>query len=224
MSSTRITDPPPFIPGFRIQNSRFGGSIFGTQAAEFKTQNSEFKTQGSKLKVRVWISNRGGVAGAVRLGPVHGRSGPACNRFTPFTTDPLPGAFLFSLCASRSGKARGREAQKAAPKVRQERPSFPPGREGRVCPEKEEPPTLNGPHDNRRTGSSAPNTARFYFSLPYSSSVTGSSHSLEVFSPGTSKARWANHPSAAAPCQCLTLAGIWMTVPGRISTAGLPSS
>ena len=49
MSSTRITDPPPFIPGFRIQNSRFGGSIFGTQASEFKTQNSEFKVQNSRF-------------------------------------------------------------------------------------------------------------------------------------------------------------------------------
>ena len=28
----------------------------------------------------------------------------------------------------------------------------------------------------------------------------------------------------AAPCQCFTLAGMWITVPGRISTAGLPSS
>lgn len=63
-----------------------------------------------------------------------------------------------------------------------------------------------------------------YLSLSYSSSVTGSSHSLEVSSPGTSKARWANQPSEAAPCQCFTFAGIWITVPGRISTAGLPSS
>ena len=63
-----------------------------------------------------------------------------------------------------------------------------------------------------------------YFNLSYSSSVTGSSHSLELFSPGISKARWANQLSFAAPCQCFTLAGIWMTVPGRISCAGLPSS
>lgn len=63
-----------------------------------------------------------------------------------------------------------------------------------------------------------------YFSLLYSSSVTGSSHSLEVPSPGISKARWANQLSLAAPCQCFTPAGIWMTVPGNISYAGLPSS
>ena len=47
-----------------------------------------------------------------------------------------------------------------------------------------------------------------YFSESYSSSVTGSSHSLEAFSPGISKARWANQLSAAAPCQCFTLAGM----------------
>ena len=58
----------------------------------------------------------------------------------------------------------------------------------------------------------------------YSSSVTGSSHSLEEFSPGTSKARCANQLSAAAPCQCFTFAGMWMTSPGSICTAGLPSS
>lgn len=58
----------------------------------------------------------------------------------------------------------------------------------------------------------------------YSSSVTGSSHSLEEFSPGTSKARCANQLSAAAPCQCFTLAGMWTTSPGSICTAGLPSS
>lgn len=63
-----------------------------------------------------------------------------------------------------------------------------------------------------------------YFSLSYSSSVTGSSHSLAAFSPGISKARCANQLSVTAPCQCFTFAGMWMTVPGRISTAGLPSS
>ena len=63
-----------------------------------------------------------------------------------------------------------------------------------------------------------------YFILLYSSSLTASCHSLDVFSPGISKARWANQLSFAAPCQCFTLAGIWMTVPGRISCAGLPSS
>ena len=64
----------------------------------------------------------------------------------------------------------------------------------------------------------------FYFSLSYSSSVTGSSHSLEVFSPGTSKARCANQLSAAAPCQCFTFAGMCITSPGSICTAGFPSS
>ena len=63
-----------------------------------------------------------------------------------------------------------------------------------------------------------------YFILLYSSSLTASCHSLDVFSPGISKARCANQLSFAAPCQCFTLAGIWMTVPGRISCAGLPSS
>ena len=65
---------------------------------------------------------------------------------------------------------------------------------------------------------------RCYFILLYSSSLTASCHSLEVFSPGISKARCANQLSFAAPCQCFTLAGMWMTVPGRISCAGLPSS
>ncbi len=65
---------------------------------------------------------------------------------------------------------------------------------------------------------------RHYFNLSYSSSVTGSSHSLDVSSPGTLNARCENQLSAAAPCQCFTLAGIWITVPGRISTAGFPSS
>ena len=63
-----------------------------------------------------------------------------------------------------------------------------------------------------------------YFILLYSSSLTASCHSLDVFSPGISKVRWANQLSFAAPCQCFTFAGIWMTVPGRISCAGLPSS
>ena len=62
-----------------------------------------------------------------------------------------------------------------------------------------------------------------YFILLYSSSLTASCHSLDVFLPGISKARWENQLSFAAPCQCFTLAGMWMTVPGRISCAGLPS-
>ena len=38
-----------------------------------------------------------------------------------------------------------------------------------------------------------------------------------------SKARWANQLSFAAPCQCVTPAGMWITVPGRISCGGMPS-
>lgn len=64
----------------------------------------------------------------------------------------------------------------------------------------------------------------FYFNLPYSSSVTGSHHSLDVSSPGTSTARWLNQLSGAAPCQCLTSAGILIQSPGFNSTASLPSS
>ena len=60
-----------------------------------------------------------------------------------------------------------------------------------------------------------------YFSFLYSSSLTGSSHSLELFSPGTSIARCENHSSGAAPCQCLTPVGILMQSPGFISTACL---
>lgn len=63
-----------------------------------------------------------------------------------------------------------------------------------------------------------------YFSLLYSSSVTGSHHSLEHSVPGTSTARWENQLSGAAPCQCLTSAGMLMQSPGFSSTAGLPSS
>lgn len=63
---------------------------------------------------------------------------------------------------------------------------------------------------------------RIYFavaSLLYSSSLTDSSHSFDLFSPGTSKAKWANQLSAAAPCHYFTLAGIWMTVPRYFSPA-----
>mgnify|MGYP002535644695 CR=1 FL=1 len=63
-----------------------------------------------------------------------------------------------------------------------------------------------------------------YFSLPYSSSETGSHHSLESSKPGTSTARWLNQLSGAAPCQCFTSAGILMQSPGFISTASFPSS
>ena len=76
----------------------------------------------------------------------------------------------------------------------------------------------------RKATNGASSTTAYHLSLSYSSSVTGSSHSFEVSSPGISNARCANQLSAAAPCQCFTPAGIWMTVPGSISTAGLPSS
>ncbi len=58
----------------------------------------------------------------------------------------------------------------------------------------------------------------------YSSAETGSSHSLEVLSPGTSTARCANQLSLAAPCQCLTPAGMMTTSPGWSSRASLPHS
>ena len=61
-------------------------------------------------------------------------------------------------------------------------------------------------------------------SAAYSASVTGSHHSLLQSSPGTSTAMWLNQLSALAPCQCLTLAGIMMTLPSCRLTAGLPSS
>ena len=53
---------------------------------------------------------------------------------------------------------------------------------------------------------------RCYFILLYSSSHTASCHSLDVFSPGISKARWANQLSFATPCQYFTIAGIWKPV------------
>ena len=65
---------------------------------------------------------------------------------------------------------------------------------------------------------------RYACAARYSSSETGSSHSLLASTPGTSTARCANHESAAAPCQCLTPAGMLTTVPGTISTASLPHS
>ena len=63
-----------------------------------------------------------------------------------------------------------------------------------------------------------------YFSLAYAAFVTGSHHSLRVFSPGTSTAMWLNQESAFAPCQCFTSGGMLMTVPGVRLTASLPSS
>ena len=63
-----------------------------------------------------------------------------------------------------------------------------------------------------------------YFSLPYSSSDTGSSHWLEPPSAGTSTARCENQLSFAAPCQCFTSGGIFTTSPGKSSLAGCPHS
>lgn len=63
-----------------------------------------------------------------------------------------------------------------------------------------------------------------YFSLLYSSSETGSHHSFDVSSPGTSTARCWNQLSGAAPCQCFTLAGTLIQSPGFISMASLPHS
>lgn len=60
--------------------------------------------------------------------------------------------------------------------------------------------------------------------LRYPSSSTGSSHSLEVSSPGTSSARWENQLSGAAPCQCFTPGAMLTTSPGRSSCAGLSHS
>ena len=59
-------------------------------------------------------------------------------------------------------------------------------------------------------------------SFAYASSLTGSHHSFLHSVPGTSTAMWLNQLSRFAPCQCLTLAGIVMTVPGWRLTAGLP--
>ena len=55
-------------------------------------------------------------------------------------------------------------------------------------------------------------------------SSTGSSHSFSVCSPGTSTARCENQLSFAAPCQCLTPAGIVTASPGRSACAGFPHS
>lgn len=70
----------------------------------------------------------------------------------------------------------------------------------------------------------AVNPAQCQGSWAYSSSLTGSSHSLRVFSPGTSTAIWTNQLSFAAPCQCRTPAGMCTTSPGCSSRAGFPHS
>lgn len=53
-----------------------------------------------------------------------------------------------------------------------------------------------------------------FYSFSYASSDTGSCHSVELSSPGTSTARCENQLSAAAPCQCFTSAGMFTISPG----------
>src|SRR5699024_10893259 len=64
----------------------------------------------------------------------------------------------------------------------------------------------------------------FWGSRSYSSSETGSSHSLSMSSPGVMKARWENHASPFAPCQCFVPAGTRITVPGTMLTGSSPSA
>lgn len=64
----------------------------------------------------------------------------------------------------------------------------------------------------------------FYFNLAYSSGSTGSNHSLDAPSAGTSTARCWNQLSFAAPCQCFTSGGMFTTSPACSSCTGLPHS
>ena len=64
----------------------------------------------------------------------------------------------------------------------------------------------------------------FYFNLAYSSGSTGSNHSLDAPSAGTSTARCWNQLSFAAPCQCFTSGGMFTTSPAFSSCAGFPHS
>ncbi len=68
------------------------------------------------------------------------------------------------------------------------------------------------------------NINRHIHSLSYSLPLTGSHQVVLTSSPGTSMARWLNQLSLAAPCQCFTPAGIFITEPGTRATAALPSS
>jgi sortase A len=61
-------------------------------------------------------------------------------------------------------------------------------------------------------------------SSAYAASPTGSSHSVEAFSPGTPTERWLNQESRLAPCQCRTPGAMLTTSPGRSARAGLPAS
>lgn len=65
---------------------------------------------------------------------------------------------------------------------------------------------------------------KHYFNALYSPSATGSHHSVDVSSPGTSTAKCANQLSGAAPCQCFTPAGMTTTSPGCSCCASLPHS
>src|SRR5699024_9544366 len=58
----------------------------------------------------------------------------------------------------------------------------------------------------------------------YTSSATGSNHSLLTSWPGITNARWENNESACSPCQCFVPAGTRMTVPGSILTGSSPSA
>src|SRR5699024_9273184 len=70
----------------------------------------------------------------------------------------------------------------------------------------------------------APQSAASQPRRAYSSSETGSHHSLRVSSPGTSRATWENQLSLAAPCQCLTSGGMTTVSPGASGWTGLPHS
>lgn len=63
-----------------------------------------------------------------------------------------------------------------------------------------------------------------FASPSYTSSVTGSSHSLLTLSPGVMKARWLSHESLSAPCQCFVLAQTRTAVPGTILEGSSPSA
>lgn len=81
---------------------------------------------------------------------------------------------------------------------------------------------LSTPLSAARTGDGA--KASLLVALRYASSSTGSSHSLEASSPGTSNARWENQLSGAAPCQCFTPGAMLTTSPGHSSCAGFSHS
>ena len=94
MSSTRITDPPPFIPGFRIQNSRFGGVQYSglkSQSSRLKVQNSRFKAQGSGLDLE-----SGGQSGSDLFMDDPDPRATASPRLQP-TRCPAPSFFSFVL-------------------------------------------------------------------------------------------------------------------------------